>query len=197
MLSQRARDAKSQQQRGENTISKSWTKPPEMLWDIQAVKWNTKAFQKAIFISVLAGAQRISIQKLSFKNKGALPCTLLQLGYRSKKQSLTHICCIHLYWLLRPQCYVTFLTFRFFKIYLPATLPASHLHYTVISALGKLRQETLEFKASLGSTVWAKMVSKNKSKKQPPLPQQQQKPPINHSLFCLILFPSHSFRITK
>jgi hypothetical protein len=62
-----------------------------MLQDIQTGKWNTKAFQEATFISVLAVTQWIPIQRLSLENKGALPYILLQAGYRSKKQSLTHI----------------------------------------------------------------------------------------------------------
>jgi hypothetical protein len=62
-----------------------------MLRDIQAGKLDTKAFQEVIFISVPAAAQRIPIQRLSSKNKGALPFIPLQAGYRSKKQSLTHI----------------------------------------------------------------------------------------------------------
>jgi hypothetical protein len=52
---------------------------------------DTKAFQDAVFISVLAAAQQIHIQRLSPKNKGALPYISLQAGYRSKKQGLTHI----------------------------------------------------------------------------------------------------------
>jgi hypothetical protein len=60
-----------------------------MLQDIQAGKQNTKSFQGAIFISMPAVAQLI--QRLSLKNKGALPYLPLQAGYRSKKQSLTHI----------------------------------------------------------------------------------------------------------
>jgi hypothetical protein len=62
-----------------------------MLLDIQAEKWDTKAFQEAISISMLAAAQQVPIQRLSPKNKGDLPYIHLQAGYRSKKQSLTHI----------------------------------------------------------------------------------------------------------
>jgi hypothetical protein len=62
-----------------------------MLQNIQAGKWDTKAFQEAIFTSVLAAAQWIHIQRLSLKNKESLPHIPLQAGYRSKKQSLTHI----------------------------------------------------------------------------------------------------------
>jgi hypothetical protein len=67
----------------------------EMLQDIQAGKWDTKAFQEAVFISV-----QIPIQRLSPKNKGALPYIPLQAGYRSKKQSLTHIWLHASLWLL-------------------------------------------------------------------------------------------------
>jgi hypothetical protein len=62
-----------------------------MLQDIQAGKWDTEAFQEAIFINVLAAALQIPIQRLSPENKGTLPYIPLQAGYRIKKQSLTHI----------------------------------------------------------------------------------------------------------
>jgi hypothetical protein len=62
-----------------------------MLWDIQAGKWDTKAFQESMFISMTAAAQQIHIQRLSPDNKGALPYIHLQADYRNKKQSLTHI----------------------------------------------------------------------------------------------------------
>jgi hypothetical protein len=61
------------------------------LWDIQAGKWDTKAFWEAIFISMPTAAQQTHIQKLNPENKGALPCMFLLAGYRSEKQSLTHI----------------------------------------------------------------------------------------------------------
>jgi hypothetical protein len=44
-----------------------------ILQDIQAGKQNTKAFWEALFIRVLAAAQQIHIQRLSPKNKEALP----------------------------------------------------------------------------------------------------------------------------
>jgi hypothetical protein len=50
-----------------------------------------KAFQETVFISMPAMAQQIPIQRLSLKNKVALPYIPLQAVYRSKKQSLTHI----------------------------------------------------------------------------------------------------------
>jgi hypothetical protein len=43
-----------------------------LLRDIQAGKWDTKPFQETGFITMLAGAQWIPIQRLSPKNKGAL-----------------------------------------------------------------------------------------------------------------------------
>jgi hypothetical protein len=60
-----------------DTISKSWTEPREMLQDIQAGKQDTKAFWEAMFISMPAATQQIHIQRLSPKNKGALPHILL------------------------------------------------------------------------------------------------------------------------
>jgi hypothetical protein len=65
--------------------------PAEILCDIQAGKWDTKAFQEAIFISVLAVAQQIPIQRVSPENKGALSYIPLQAGYRRKKQCLTYM----------------------------------------------------------------------------------------------------------
>jgi hypothetical protein len=62
-----------------------------LLQDIQAGKWDIKAFQEAILISIPAVAQQILTQRLSPENKGVLPYIPLQAGYRSKKQSLTHI----------------------------------------------------------------------------------------------------------
>jgi hypothetical protein len=62
-----------------------------LLWDIQAGKWDTRAFWEAIFMSVLAVAQWIPIQRLSLVNRGALPYIPLHAGNRSEKQSLTHI----------------------------------------------------------------------------------------------------------
>jgi hypothetical protein len=41
-----------------------------MLQESQVETWDTKAFQEAVFISVLAAAQLIHIQRLSPKNKG-------------------------------------------------------------------------------------------------------------------------------
>jgi hypothetical protein len=57
-----------------------------LLQDIQAGKQDSKAFQDAMFISILATAQWIHIQRLSPKNKGAFLYIPLQAGYRSKKQ---------------------------------------------------------------------------------------------------------------
>jgi hypothetical protein len=57
--------------------------------------WNRdighKAFQEAIFISMLAAAQWIHIQRLIPESKGVSPYIPLQAGYRSKKQGLTHM----------------------------------------------------------------------------------------------------------
>jgi hypothetical protein len=57
------------------------------LQDIPVGKWDTKAFQEAIFISMLTAAQWIPIQRLSPEKDGALSYIPLQAGYRSKKQS--------------------------------------------------------------------------------------------------------------
>jgi hypothetical protein len=93
---------------------------------------DTKAFQEAIFISVLAVDQWIPIQRLSPENKGALPYIPLQAGYKSKKKGLTHI---WLYtFLLATFPFLTFVTFLMFtisKFDLPAMLfPSSLLHYS-------------------------------------------------------------------
>jgi hypothetical protein len=60
--------------------------PVVVLQDIRAGNLDNEAFRKALFISVPAAAQRTPIQRLSPKNKGALPYIPLQAGYRSKKQ---------------------------------------------------------------------------------------------------------------
>jgi hypothetical protein len=57
-----------------------------MLWDIQVGKQDTKAFQEEIFISVLASAQQIHIQRLSPENKGASPYIPLHAGYRARSK---------------------------------------------------------------------------------------------------------------
>jgi hypothetical protein len=44
-----------------------------LLWESRTETGDTKAFQEAIFISVLAAAQQIHIQSLSPENKGVLP----------------------------------------------------------------------------------------------------------------------------
>jgi hypothetical protein len=74
----------------ENQISWSMAQVV-VLQDIQAGKQDTKAFRETIFINVPAVGQWIHIQRLSPENKGALPYIALQTGYRSEKQSLTHI----------------------------------------------------------------------------------------------------------
>jgi hypothetical protein len=56
-----------------------------LLWDIQAGKQDTKAFQETIFTSMLTAAQWNPIQRLRPENKGALLYIPLQAGYRSKK----------------------------------------------------------------------------------------------------------------
>jgi hypothetical protein len=55
-----------------------------MLQESQVETWDTKAFQEAVFISVLAAAQLIHIQRLSPKNKGV--SLLYMLASRLQKQ---------------------------------------------------------------------------------------------------------------
>jgi hypothetical protein len=57
-----------------------------MLWDVQAGKWDTKTFQEAIFISVLAAAQQIPIQSLSPENRAALSYIPLQAVYKARSK---------------------------------------------------------------------------------------------------------------
>jgi hypothetical protein len=78
---------------------------------------------------VLTQTQRTHVHRLSPQNKGVSPHIPLQAGYRSKKQSSTHIG-LHVTSLAIsfPQCYVTFFMFQFFKFYLsalPSLPPAS------------------------------------------------------------------------
>jgi hypothetical protein len=91
-----------------------------MLQEPRTETRHTKSFQEVIFTSMLAGGQWIRIHRLSPENKGGSPYIHSQAGSRRKKQGLTHIGCRYLYWLLHPQWSMTFLTFRFFKFYLPA-----------------------------------------------------------------------------
>jgi hypothetical protein len=44
-----------------------------LLWKSGTETWDTKAFQEAIFISMLAVAQQIHIQRLSPESKGVSP----------------------------------------------------------------------------------------------------------------------------
>jgi hypothetical protein len=70
---------------------------------------------------VPAQTQWTRVQRLSPEKKGVSSYIPLQAGYRSKKQSTTHIR-LHVTPLAIsfPQCYVTFFTFQFFKFYLSA-----------------------------------------------------------------------------
>jgi hypothetical protein len=54
-----------------------------VLRDIQAAKRDTRAFQEAMFIGMLAVTQWIHIQSLSPENKEALPYVPLQADYRN------------------------------------------------------------------------------------------------------------------
>jgi hypothetical protein len=81
--------------------------------------WNIKAFPGAVFISELAAAQRIHIQRLSPSNKEVSLYIPLQTGYRSKKQGLTCIC-LHVTLLTTsPPVLRDLFTSRFFKVLSP------------------------------------------------------------------------------
>jgi hypothetical protein len=79
---------------------------------------------------VLAQTQWTCKQRLSPENKGVSPYIPLQAGYRSKKQSLTHIW-LHMTLLVISflQCYMTFLMFQFFKFISLLCHPFPLLHY--------------------------------------------------------------------
>jgi hypothetical protein len=62
-----------------------------MLWESQTHTGDTKSFQEALLIIVLATVQWIKIQRLDPESKGVLPCIPLQAGYRSKKPCFTQI----------------------------------------------------------------------------------------------------------
>jgi hypothetical protein len=62
-----------------------------MLWESQTETLHIEAFQEAVFISLLAAAQQIHIQRLSLENKGVSPYIPLQADYRSKNHGLIHI----------------------------------------------------------------------------------------------------------
>jgi hypothetical protein len=55
-----------------------------MLWESQTETLHIEAFQEAVFISLLAAAQQIHIQRLSLENKGVSP--LYTLASRLQKQ---------------------------------------------------------------------------------------------------------------
>jgi hypothetical protein len=83
---------------------------------------------------VPAQTQWTHVQRLNLENKGVSPYILLQAGYRSKKQSSTHIW-LHVISLAIsfPECYVTFM-FQFCKFYLsalPSLPPASLSEYSM------------------------------------------------------------------
>jgi hypothetical protein len=88
-----------------------------------------RQFTRRQHFIVPAQTQQTRVQGLSSENKEVSPYILLQVGYRSKKQSSTHIWLhVTLLGILFPQCYVTSFMFQFFKFYfsaLPFLLPAS------------------------------------------------------------------------
>jgi hypothetical protein len=96
-----------------------------LLQESQAELQDTEAvYQEAMFI-VSAQTQQTRVQRLSPENKGVSPYVPLQAGYRSKKQSSTHLW-LHVISLAIsfPQCYMTFM-FQFFKFYLSLCHPFS------------------------------------------------------------------------
>jgi hypothetical protein len=77
---------------------------------------------------VLTQTQQARVQRLSPENKEVSFYTPLQAGYRSKKQSSTHIWLhVTLLAISFPQCYVTFFMFQFLSFislfYHPFPLP--------------------------------------------------------------------------
>jgi hypothetical protein len=90
-LSQRAMDAKSRRQGGQNIISEPRTSPQKCSGNLRQRRGTPRLFQEAVFISVPAAAQQIHIQRLSPENKGVSSYIPLQAGYRNKQQGLTHI----------------------------------------------------------------------------------------------------------
>jgi hypothetical protein len=105
-----------------DTISESQTEPPEMFQDIKIRKWGTKSFWEAMFISMPAVPQQIHIQRLNPENKGALPYIPFPAGYRSKKQSLTHIWLLVISLATSSSVLCDHFQVPFFKFHLPAIL---------------------------------------------------------------------------
>jgi hypothetical protein len=94
--------------------------------------------------------------KLNPKNKEVSTYVPLQAGYRSKRQSSTHLW-LHVTSLaiLFPQCYVTFFMFHFFKFYLSAlpSLPPASLSEHSLSVSFLVLLPATSFPAlMLGST---------------------------------------------
>jgi hypothetical protein len=59
-----------------------------MLWDTQVGKWDTMAFQESMFISLLAAAKWIHVQRLSPKSKQVSPYILSKQVTEAKRQGL-------------------------------------------------------------------------------------------------------------
>jgi hypothetical protein len=88
---------------------------------------------------VLTQTQQARVQRLSPENKEVSSYIPLQAGYRSKRQSSTHIW-LHVTSLAvsLPQGYVTFFMFQFFKFYLsvlPSLPPATLSEYSLSVSL--------------------------------------------------------------
>jgi hypothetical protein len=85
----------------------------------ESLTWDTKAFWEAMFISAGSGSADSHPKAEPREQRGL---TLSTLASRLQKQKAR----FHPYmvtcncWLLHPQCYVNFFTFRFLKFYFPA-----------------------------------------------------------------------------
>jgi hypothetical protein len=94
------------------------------------LRWGTlRQFSRKQCFIVLAQTQWTHVQRLSPENKGVPPSIPLQVDYRNKKQSSSHIW-LHVTSLAIsfPQCTVTFFMFQLFKFSfstLPSLSPAS------------------------------------------------------------------------
>jgi hypothetical protein len=98
-----------------------------------------RQFSRKQCFFVLTQTQQARVQRLSPENKEVSSYIPLQAGYRSKRQSSTHIW-LHVTSLAvsLPQGYVTFFMFQFFKFYLsvlPSLPPATLSEYSLSVSL--------------------------------------------------------------
>jgi hypothetical protein len=116
---------------GDKSLSlQSLMSPQEMLRESQAEIRTLRQFSRKQCFIVPVQTQQTRVQQVNPENKEGSPCISFQAGYRSKKQSSTHIW-LHVTLLAISflQCYATFFMFQFFMFYFSACHPFPLPHY--------------------------------------------------------------------